>query len=780
MYLPPRPSPGWHACLLTGLACGLLSSLPLHAQTAAEASIAPVSAASSPLPASTEPASAKATLPEITVRGSRPAVVLIDDRPSTTINATELQRRQSDNIFDVLKDVPGVSVAGGPRASGMKFNLRGFSDNEDVLFKIDGAVKGFEKYRFGGGVFIEPELLKAIKVERGPSVTAGSGALGGSMSATTKSASDFLRPGEHIGALTKVGYGWNNQERLRMVSVFGRPTEQIDLLASVSKRESGDVRQPNGKRVEVSATNADSSLIKIGVTPIRSLNLELSRVAYTSGPERAPYDATHGSPGIGGIVKRSIDDETVNLRFTYSPANPLIKLRGTLAKESTDLHDEHSITPAGTQPICRLNPPITNTCGDDWHYDIVTSELFNDSRYQWDTPWGAVQGLLTLGFQEIRNQRDIKRTLDHDPLNAYPGGFNSAQPPGGKHSRAFIVENTWTWKDLSLTPGARWDRYTVTAEGGTRLNMERAGQAPSISFSKVSPAAAVTWRPGASDWALTYRYNETFRPPLIDEYFAEGGFGSRCGRSVINPFTGLPYTALPLYDTSTNTDLAPTTGICGALYKPQEAVNREVTLAWNPSEGLAAGWSARLTMFRMRVDQLLDSLRAVNGAVVQTGMETRRGTEFEAAYQGSAWFSNLSHSRTVGQAMDTTTPQRQLTVYGIPGPTTVFSVGGRWFDGRVEAGWRWRSIGDRQALAGAATVCNSQGVLTATGDTVGTQHGVRLNDLFASWQVSDRAQLRASVDNVTNETYCLNDAFAGAVGAVAPGRAARVSVSLQF
>ncbi|MCP2848806.1 TonB-dependent receptor, partial [Salmonella enterica subsp. enterica serovar Typhimurium] len=88
---------------------------------------------------------------------------------------------------------------------------------------IDGAVKGFEKYRFGSGVFIEPELLKAIEIERGPSLKSGSGALGGTISATTKSAADYLRPGERVGGQIKYGYNANSNERLRMVTAYGRP-----------------------------------------------------------------------------------------------------------------------------------------------------------------------------------------------------------------------------------------------------------------------------------------------------------------------------------------------------------------------------------------------------------------------------------------------------------------------------------------------------------------------------------------------------------------------------
>ena len=103
-------------------------------------------------------------------------------RSNTRITQEELDRRQPESIFDVLQDVPGVSISGGPLVHGKQITIRGFQDTEDVLIKLDGAIKDFEKYRFGGGPFIEPELLKALDVRRGPSALfEGSGALGGTV-----------------------------------------------------------------------------------------------------------------------------------------------------------------------------------------------------------------------------------------------------------------------------------------------------------------------------------------------------------------------------------------------------------------------------------------------------------------------------------------------------------------------------------------------------------------------------------------------------------------------
>lgn len=738
-------------------------------------------------------------LPEVEVTDERELqrpveIELPPDRPVTVINAAAIERRQASTIFDILKDIPGVAVDGGPRASGMKFNLRGFSDNEDVLFKVDGAVKGFEKYRFGSGVFIEPELLKALQVERGPSVTSGSGALGGTVSATTKSASDFLKPGQTFGSEVKYGYNWNSHERLRMVTIYGRPNAHLDLIVSVARRDSDDFRLPDGEPLDLTATASESRFVKASFYATDDLVIELSQTRYTGGPERAPYDATAGSSGAFGIVQRNIDDTTTNLSLRYLPPDSWIALRGTLAYETTELADLHLI---GQSRICvspsRLLPAAfrVDRCNDDWRYAIWTGELFNDLRYT----LGELRGVLTVGYQGIRNSRDIVRVTSNANTNAnnHPGGFNEAQPPGDKVSDALIVENAMTYGAFTLTPGARIDRYHVSAEGQTRTNMIAAGQSPDLRFVKVSPALALTWRVPASDVSLTARYNEAFRPPLVDEYFARGSFASRCARTAppdLGPADSPVRTVNPLYDPSgiglpynAALDLAPANGICGGLYRPQESSNHELTIAWSPQPASAADgrWQARATWYDIHTRHLLQSISNVGGSVGQPGRERRKGTELEVSYDGLRSFATLAWSQIDGRITNPVAGT-DYAIYGVPGDTLSASAGVRGFDGRVEAGLRMRDIGERRASAGnQPTVCSRPGTLFIEGvGLIGTQFSARVFDLFASWRVTPDALLRLNIDNLTDEVYCLQDGFAGAVGVQAPGRSAKLSLTLRF
>jgi hemoglobin/transferrin/lactoferrin receptor protein len=157
---------------------------------------------------------------------------------STTLTRERLERSQASNIMEVLQEIPGVSIEGGPRAGGMKVDIRGFDSNEDVLIKIDGATQNFERYRYGIGLSIDPELLKQVEVTRGAdSITKGSGALGGVIEMETIDARDLLRPDESWGFRGKFGHRFNNDGKHLTLTGFARPFEFLDVLVSGVKRE---------------------------------------------------------------------------------------------------------------------------------------------------------------------------------------------------------------------------------------------------------------------------------------------------------------------------------------------------------------------------------------------------------------------------------------------------------------------------------------------------------------------------------------------------------------
>lgn len=702
---------------------------------------------------------------EVEVTGKREAIEFDPARSRTTVTAKELERRQSDNVFTVLQDTPGVSVNGGPLASGMKFNIRGFSDSEDVLIKLDGAMRNFEKYRFGSGVFIEPELLKAIEVTRGPAgALQGSGAIGGVVEMRTKDAADLLAPGDRAGARIKSGWSGNNDEKLGSASVYGVVFDSIDLLANLTRRWSGDITTASGDKLKNTKANRLSGLAKATYRPRAGASITFAET-YSQESTLQPFDSTIGIPGVFGFVRRAVTDSTPTVNFEYTPSSqtlaPWINFKGTLGHTSTSVTDSDKQDAKG---ILTPNSP-TNF----FDYRILTLDLKNTSVLH----AGPVRDALTYGVQYNHNSRTTK-TEQFNPAGRQTVD-NLSQPSGLKSNLAYMLENRLDIGDLSLTAGLRHDRYEVevTAQE-TRDLLQSEGRSPRIAFAKTVPSAGIAWNMLGGPLTLFYNYAEAFRPPLVDELFTQGGF-SRCQ---------------PIYFGA----LAPESRVCGDRYRPETSRNHEVGISLN-YPGLFPGvdaLTAKVVAYRNYVSHILESLaaRTASGAlcdpsnflgqnntictnITQDGKEHREGIEFELGFRTEHWFSNLSLAAVRGKQVC----EGERALYDIPGNTLVFTLGRSDLGNRLEYGYRVRAVGPRRVITGSSAAvvspCN-------TGLTIGDQAGYLLHNFFAAYRPTQMLSLNLTVDNFTNTRYFLNDGFGGGIGQEAPGYNVRVFASLAF
>lgn len=131
--------------------------------------------------------------------------------------AGKLQREQIENIRDSVRYDPGIGVnESGGRGTSRGYSIRGV-EKERVAVTLDGMgssqmvrrwSRNSTKARSSGAQNeIEYEDLKEIDIRKGASsLEGGSGALGGSISATTKDISDFLEDGQLFGGRFKTGY----------------------------------------------------------------------------------------------------------------------------------------------------------------------------------------------------------------------------------------------------------------------------------------------------------------------------------------------------------------------------------------------------------------------------------------------------------------------------------------------------------------------------------------------------------------------------------------------
>lgn len=135
----------------------------------------------------------------------------------TVIDAERMQRELSNDIKDLVRYEPGISVNNDAGRFGLGgFNIRGIEANR-IAMELDGVpvIEGFAIGDFSnsGRNLVDTGLLKSVEILRGPaSALFGSDAMGGVVAYTTRDPTDFLRDADRYAgmqsAYTGVDDGW--------------------------------------------------------------------------------------------------------------------------------------------------------------------------------------------------------------------------------------------------------------------------------------------------------------------------------------------------------------------------------------------------------------------------------------------------------------------------------------------------------------------------------------------------------------------------------------------
>ena len=754
MTTQSHPRRGWHRQAVAAVgAVGVL-----WAQGMATASAQTTDAA--------DPDDARAQqLPEVQVKSRRaspsPSVQPDAIRSTTTVGAQALQERQPNSVFQMMDEVAGVGVQGGPRNSGMSFNIRGYTDGEDVRVELDGVAKGFEKYRFGG-TFIEPELLKSIEVRRGAQIESGAGALGGTVSARTKDAADLLRPGQSWGARIRTGHAANNDETNAFVSIYGRPSERSDVVIARSRRTSNDIALPDGSRLPLSATDADSALLKGSWWASDSLKLQASWIAFQDQGLQ-PYDTTGGQPGAFGQTQRRIQDETLSLQAHWLDEASGREWRTTLGRSRTRVRDHME----KGWSVFSANGPV-----DD---DIEHAHQTLETRLTLPL-MGSAQGAaspsdaadswrlsLHLGLQQGHSERASRRVTGDAAINQalYPDGNNPAQPPGIKDSTGAYAQLALQHGPWQVLPGLRWDRITSRVEGANALLLQQAGQPDSVSAARSSPSLTLAHELVPQRWTLFGTWAQSFRPPLLDEAFMRASYGPCNNASLLRLSDG----GVPGY--ARTAQVAPRSGICADFFEPESSRSLQAGMhARLPGvAGQRSVLQAKLTAFNDRTSHLLETLMAEpggSGRLTQPGTEHRWGLELESSLQVEAVSVRLSGHRIQGRTFDGLVERDLLTV---PADRLLLALG--WQQAWGDIGLRWQQVWARRYFT------------DNTRRATARQTGHQLLGLTARWQLHPKLSLDLAADNLANTPHQLDNGFGGP-GSDGPGRNVRIAISGRY
>lgn len=571
----------------------------------------------------------------------------------SVITNEEIEGRSPAKIDDLLRELPGVDMQGGPRRVGQDINIRGFG-GQRVVTTLDGARQNFDAGH-KGRFFLDPDLLREVEVVRGSnSALHGSGAIGGVVSMETKTASDFLRGGESFGIRGKVAYSSANREPYYSAGAFGRYGDTLDVLGNISYRDSGTLRQGGGRELALSAEDLRDVLLKATLTPAEHHRLSVSYIDFKEeGRQPVNPDAVPNTTD-NPIVDRTTRNKTYALNYAFSaPDQPFLNPTVKLYRNTLDLSENRVVPPTPAR--------LDETSLETWGYDLYNTSYLSI---------GAIGHAVTFGAEYYDNEQEGFR--NGTARLSYP----TAQ---GTVVGYYVQDEIDLVRNVTLTPGIRYDTY----EGS-------ASTARAIEESRVSPRLGLNWR--TTPWLDLYSsYGYGFRAPSLTELYIAGSHLGPQNLFVPNP------------------DLRPEktkTAEAGARLKFDNLLRDGDALR------LKAGYfNTRATDY---IDTVVTITNPATFAGSTTNVNIPKaeiqGVEAELRYDMGNAFASMGYARIRG---DNETTGRPLDT--IPADKLVTVLGGRLPDLSLTFGLRSEFVAEQDRVSGTPFIPGTAATPTTSG-----------------------------------------------------------------
>ncbi|ACJ01199.1 TonB-dependent hemoglobin/transferrin/lactoferrin family receptor [Rhodospirillum centenum] len=623
------------APLLTLAIAFVPGALVPAAAAAQSGGTAPADPAASP-PAEDEPVIRLKRITVTATRTPRPAIEV--PAAITVIDEEEILRRQAQSLDDLLRDVPGLEMAGGPRTTAEQPSIRGLGD-ERILIRLDGARQNFQAGH-KGRTFLDPSLLKQVDVLRGPaSALYGSGALGGVIALTTKDPADLLKDGDKAGGRARLSWQDNGDEFVASLTGYGAPSDTVGLLASATYRNSGDVDSGSDLSIPYTGDDLVSGLVKMDWAVQPDHRLRLSWQGYRNDQD---LPSAPDTDDLSILVDRITRQDTATLAYE-GQSGPWFDMRGTVYWTRTKLDED------------RIGQPRA----DDTELETIGVDLANTSRFT----AGPAAVALTYGIEAYRDEQ--RGTRDGGPRPQFPDADSEVLG-------LFAQAETVFAERFTLTPAIRYDRFDQSADG-------QEGRTDS----EVSPSLRAAF--DATPWMTLYAsYATAFRSPSLTELYNSGlHFPGVC------PIPGRPC-IIPNNFFVPNPDLEPESGatveIGGNLDFDDVFLARDRLLL-------------KAALFRNDVDDFIEQAVLISqGQTTRRNVQDAiiKGMEVELTYDSPTWFGSVSGSLLRGEDDDT-----GLSLDSIPADRLVLTAGRTLPEYDLSAGWRTTLADEQDRVASA-------------------------------------------------------------------------------
>ena len=456
------------------------------------------------------------------------------------ITAEDMERELAEDLDDLVRFQPGVSMSTARRGGNEGFSIRGIGGNR-VLTVLDG-IRSNDIYHAGPASYgrdnMDIENIKTVELIRGPaSALYGADAIGGAVILTSKEPADYLDAGR--AALNLRAAAADADEQYRGGFTAALQLGEASLLAQYTHREFAE-REVNGPgRLNPQDGNSDSLLLQLywNLSPAQQLRFSVDGFLEDV--------ATQLDSDIGRSVSDSSGlDETERLRLgvRYRWQAGLAMFDDLEFDVNRQETDASQYTEQTRTSYSFINPRDPRTYGGTSSLRKSTFE-FNQQTLALNlnlrktTTMGSSTHSLAYGANlEETDTRRPRNRCEEDlasgrtscRISAYPFAppevFPNKTVPDTSTTRWGIYlqdEIAFGERGFTLIPGARYDRYRMKAMPDPSL--DGTGQVSGFGFPVESiDEGALSRSLGAlydinETWSLFGQYAEGYRPPNFAE-----------------------------------------------------------------------------------------------------------------------------------------------------------------------------------------------------------------------------------------------------------------------
>ena len=668
---------------------------------------------------------------------------------TSVIDAAEIERRLAQDIRDLVRYEPGVSVNGdGTRFGFNGFTIRGLDGNR-VRILVDGIAVpdafAIGSYSNAGRDSVDIDSLKRVEIVRGAASSLyGSDALGGVVSYVTKDPSDYLADGKGQYASLRTAYASVNRGTTATGTyAAGDGTNGIALVATHREGSQfdnmGTVDSADATRTRPNPQDSSSTaLLAKYVRDNPGGRIDRITLDGDQGVDRTEVLSGRGYNALTRAQTTNLrgDDMRRRLRVSVGQDVPLswnfadsVEWRAYVQNSRTqqDSWENRATVSAGN-----LVNPLLRFRRFDFEQNIAgvnatIRKKFATGDWQHELTWGVDASRTRT--EEERNGYQINLTTGVKTNVVSPDTFPTRDfPTTNTTTAALFAQDEITLADgrLSLIPGLRVDYYDLDPDKDDAMFIKANPGVVPVSLTRTS------WSP---KFGAIWRFNENLSTYLQYAH----GFRAPPYNDVNVGFTNLQfgYTALPNPNLKPETSNGVEVGLRGsaeigyfsvAAYdnRYRDFIDELEFVGIDPTSGLMLFQSRNLTRVRIR------------GAEARAGLKLGA---FTPALEGFTLKASLAYARGDDQSA-------HQPLASIDPARAVLGLAYDRDNWGVELFGTFTAAKDRLA---AATSSSEQG----NSGTTALFHapGWATLDAYAHWQVVEQAQLYLGLTNLADKRY---------------------------